>query len=142
MDGKQVSLIVFGLTAAVVFGIIIHGEMTTDEDRILITNIGDIKHTIIEQSFNYPENPPDIKVKFIELLPKAETGWHTHSTPIISTILHGDITVSYCLDGEECDNILVHYYTAGDTFVEAINMKHNGVNEGVIPVKIHVVTLE
>lgn len=151
MDGcnvseKIIAVIGVGFVFAIFFGTLIYSELVTDENRFLITDLGSIRQTITGQPFNYPDNPPNIDVLFIEILPHAESGWHTHSTPMVVTVLHGELEVYYCTDEtddfmDECDNTLVNHYTTGDVFVEAINTKHNGVNEGVIPVKLHVITL-
>ena len=146
MNQKWIGVIVTGIILVVFFGILIHAEIITDEKRFLITNLGSITQTILGEPFNYPDNSPDIDVHYVEILPRAESGWHTHSTPVIVTILHGEVDVYYCT-GEtanflgECHNTFVNHYTAGDVFVEAINTKHNAINNELIPVKIHVVTL-
>ena len=119
--------------------------------RFFIEELITTNQTILGQSFEYSSNPPNVDVHSIEILPGAESGWHTHDMLLVVTILHGDFTVYYCHEGshesypadiEQCPNMgTVRNYQAGDSFVEAIDIEHNGVNEGVIPVKIHVVAL-
>lgn len=138
MNKKWIGAIVTGTILVVFFTILIHAELITDEKRFLIIPLANINQTVTNQSFDYPNVSPNIDVHFVEILPNAESGWHTHEKPLIVTILHGKLTVHY----ENQDNtITTKYYNAGDAFVEAINTKHNGVNEGIIPVKIHIVTL-
>ena len=149
MSEKIIGFIAVGVIFTVFFGMLIHAELITDEKRFLITELGNIHQTTIGQSFEYPSNPPNIDVHFIEILPGAESGWHTHDTPLVVTVLHGEITVHYCneeiensADKEQCnDKGIVRNFQTGDSFVEAINIEHNGVNDGVIPVKLHVITL-
>ncbi len=148
MNKKIIFAIATGIIIAGFSGILIHAEMTTDENRILVEKLAFINQTILKQSFEYPSDPPNVDVQFVEILPGAESGWHTHDVPLIVTILHGDLTVYYCyeddnsIDIEQCQNKgTARNYHAGDSFVEAIDIEHNGVNEGVVPVKIHVVAL-
>lgn len=137
-------VIATGIILAVFFSVLIHAEVITDEKRFLITNLGSIHQTITGEPFNYPDNSPNIDVHYVEILPQAESGWHTHNNPLVVTILHGEVDVYYCI-GEsadfvgECPNTFVNHYSAGDVFVEAINTSHNAINEGFVPVKIHVV---
>ena len=109
--------------------------------------------TVLNQSFEYPTGPVNIETNYIESLPGAESGWHTHDRPLLVTILHGTLAIYYCYEDtensielDECaetgDKIgTVRYFEAGDSFVEAINVRHNGINEGLIPVKTHIVAL-
>lgn len=144
MSKKIISVIAVVAVFVVFFGTLIYSELITDENRFLITELAILNQTILGQPIN-----ADIDVHFVEILPGAETGWHTHDTPLVATILHGEIKVYYCYDDkensieiEQCsDGGTVRFYQTGDSFVEAINIEHNGVNEGVIPAKMHVVTL-
>lgn len=146
MSEKRVAIIAVVVVSVMVSILLIHGEIITDDNRFLITELAMLNQTILEQPLEYPLGTPQIETHFVEILPHAETGWHTHDVPLIVTVLHGEITVNYCLDDfdftyKECVDTISNVYKTGDSFVEAINIEHNGINEGVIPVKIHVVTL-
>jgi len=121
--------------------------MVTDDNRFLMTYIGSIDKTILDESFEYPDNPPNVDVKFVEMLPHAQSGWHNHTRPLIVTVLHVELDVYYCTDETanflgKCHNTFVNHYVTDDVFIEAIGTPHNGVNNEAIPVKMHVVTLE
>ena len=149
MNKKIIFAITAGIVIAGFFGILIYAEMFTDENRILVEKLASLNQTILEQSFEYPPDAPNVDVQFVEILPGAESGWHTHNVPLVVTILHGDLTVYYCyedddnsIDIKQCQNKgTARNYHAGDSFVEAIDVEHNGVNEGFVPVKVHVVAL-
>jgi quercetin dioxygenase-like cupin family protein len=148
--GEKLIAIV-GVTAvfALFFSVLIYSEVVTDEKRILVTELGILNQTIAGQSIEFPSGSLDADIHFVELLPKAESGWHTHSVPVIATVIHGEITVYYCFEDlenpikiEQCpEGGTVRHYSTGDTFVEAINIEHNGVNDSIYPVKMHIVTL-
>jgi len=146
MNQTKSTLIVTGITCATVFGIIIHGEMVTDNNRFLITYLGSIDKTILDESFEYPDNPPNVDVKFVEMLPHAQSGWHNHTRPLIVTVLHGELDVYYCTDETanflgKCHNTFVNHYVTGDVFIEAVNYTHNGKNNGNEPTKMLIVIM-
>ncbi len=140
MPSKPIIAIIVLAAFFVAFGVmVLHAELITDEKRFLIQKINDINQTAIGEAFEYPSNPANIEIHFIELLPGASSGWHTHDVPLIVTVLHGEVTIYYCNENPDCSN--VKSFKSGDSFVEAINVRHNGINEGVIPAKLHVTTL-
>lgn len=147
MDGEKLIATIGALSIVAIFvGVVIYSEFIVEEDRILVTELGSMTDTVLDQKVTYPQHA-EIFVKYVELLPHAETGWHTHEQPLIGTVLHGEITVYYCLDEEiKAENMCVLYksktFVEGDVLIEAIDVLHNGVNEGVIPVKLHVVSME
>ena len=108
--------------------------------RFIITDLGILNQTTLGEPFEYPSTPPSIDVHFVEILPGAESGWHTHDEILIATVLQGEITVYYEVTTAD-DKYIIKKYKTGDTFVEAIDTRHNGVNEGAIPTKLHIVTL-
>lgn len=150
MNGdKKIAVIAIVTVFVAFFGTLIHAELITDENRFLITDLAVLNQTILGQSFEYPSSP-NFDVHFVEILPGAESGWHTHDMPLIATVLHGEITVYYCIEvsdriSEEIEHCpsgaIKRHFVAGDSFVEALNIEHNGKNEGFIPVKLHVVSL-
>ena len=68
----------------------------------------------------------------VDIGPGGETGRHMHLSPAFVYVLEGAIEVEIEGGGS-------HSYKAGDSFVEAINLWHNGKNRGSIPVKLLVV---
>ena len=68
----------------------------------------------------------------IDIGPGGETGRHMHLYPAFVYVLEGAVDV-------EIEGKMAHSYKAGDSFLEAINMWHNGRNPGSVPVKLLVV---
>ena len=77
----------------------------------------------------YPDGAVNITSAIVTLQPGAETGWHEHEVPLFGYILEGEMTVDYGTKGTKT-------YKAGDSFLEAINWPHNGVNSGAVPVRL------
>lgn len=81
---------------------------------------------------NYPAKylntqMPEITAMEVEIMPGAETGWHTHPVPLYAYVLKGNLTVEV-KGGKRYD------FTAGDAIVEVVNIPHNGKNLGTMPV--------
>ena len=68
----------------------------------------------------------------IDIGPGGETGRHMHLYPAFVYVLEGAVDV-------EIEGRMAHSYKAGDSFLEATNMWHNGKNPGSVPVKLLVV---
>ena len=68
----------------------------------------------------------------IDIGPGGETGRHMHMYPAFVYVLEGAVDV-------EIEGSMGHSYKAGDSFLEATNMWHNGKNPGSVPVKLLVV---
>ena len=130
------------------FGTLVYSELLEGK-HITITKLGEIQTTILGQSFEYPDTP-HIEISLIEFQPGAETSWHTHNTPLIGTVLEGELTVYYCfediehfVDIPECDTLgTSRHFKKGDVLVEAIDVLHKGVNEGDVLLKLHVTKLQ
>jgi quercetin dioxygenase-like cupin family protein len=72
---------------------------------------------------------PEVTVMTVELLPKAETGWHTHPVPVYAYVLSGSLTV-------EVEGKKTSIFQAGDAIIEVVNTRHCGKNTGDVPVKL------
>lgn len=101
-------------------------------DEITVTEI-EIDKTVLEQQFDYPKGAPILTAKIIDVPVGAKTNTHTHDYPLFVYILDGEITVDY---GEGSKT-----FTKGETFVEAIDYFHFGINNGDKPTKILAVEL-
>lgn len=78
----------------------------------------------VGQSIVYPnQGEAEISVLLAELPPGKETGWHEHPVLLVGYILSGEVTV-YFKNGE------TQIYRAGQAVAEAVDLVHNGVNEG------------
>ncbi len=85
--------------------------------------------TIIGQPFAYPEGTAQVTVAIVTMQPGERTAWHIHDAPLIAHILQGELTLDYGPDG-------TRVVSTGDTFVEAFQSRHQGVNSGTEIVRI------
>lgn len=72
---------------------------------------------------------PEVTVMTVELLPGAETGWHTHPVPVYAYVLSGSLTI-------EVEDKKTSISQAGDAIIEVVNTRHCGKNTGNVPVKL------
>mgnify|MGYP001768257042 CR=1 FL=1 len=72
---------------------------------------------------------PKVTVLRLDLPPGGQTGWHSHPMPVYAYILSGRLTV-YIEGGKKVE------FKEGDALVEVVNVKHNGVNHGEVPVRL------
>jgi quercetin dioxygenase-like cupin family protein len=77
----------------------------------------------------YPKGSPEVTMVHVEIPPGAQTGWHQHPVPCFAYVLEGEFTIE--TKGGESKQI-----KAGDSLVEVIDLSHNGVNRGKVPVKL------
>jgi quercetin dioxygenase-like cupin family protein len=91
--------------------------------------------TVLDQPVEYPTGgTAEISSAVLTLQPGEKTGWHHHEAPLYAHILEGEITVDYRDHGSRT-------YAAGESLMEAVDVSHNGHNDGDQPVKILVVNL-
>jgi len=84
----------------------------------------------IGQPIAYPrDGTPEVTAILVEMAPGEETGWHWHPVPLLGYILSGQITV-HLASGEK------RTVRAGEVSLEGVDVIHNGVNDGVEPVKM------
>jgi quercetin dioxygenase-like cupin family protein len=84
---------------------------------------------IIDQPIAYPPGTPKVTAATVVIPPGGETGWHTHEVPLFVYVLDGVVTVDYGDKG-------IKVYKAGESFMEAMNWPHNGMNKQDAPVRI------
>ena len=65
----------------------------------------------------------------VYLAPGVETGWHQHPVPLLGYILSGELTVRQ-VTGE------TRVVRTGEVSLESVDVIHNGVNAGDIPLKM------
>jgi len=94
--------------------------------RVLFRTSTDVAgHPIV-----YPQTQnPELSGLLIEIPAGAETGWHLHPNPCMAYVLEGAIEVTQ-------EGGPTRKFSAGDSFVELVNTRHNGRNQGSTPVKI------
>jgi len=123
--------IVIGIISTVSFA----SYYTIASSEISSQTILDTDKTIIGQDISYPQGLAKITSKIVTIPVGAETGDHIHETPLFAYIMEGDLVIDYGQVGSKD-------FTKGDSFMEAINYTHNGINLGEKPVKILIVLMD
>ena len=84
-------------------------------------------HTVAGEQIIYPTGEAQITAAIITLEPNTSTGWHVHNVPLYAYVIEGAIEVDYG------DKIGVKTYVVGDSFMEAMQTRHNGNELGGYP---------
>lgn len=95
----------------------------------LLTPLLETETDIIDQPIIYPSGTPKVTAAIVVIPPGKDTGWHTHEVPLFVHVLDGTVTVDY---GDKGTKV----YKAGETFMEAMNWPHNGINKEDVPARI------
>lgn len=120
-------------TLAVAFTIALsQAAEESDKYQSLLTPLLETGTDIVNQAIVYPPGTPKVTSAIVVIPPGEETGWHTHEVPLYVHVLEGTVTVDYGGKGTKT-------YEAGETFMEAMNWPHNGMNNASVPVRILVV---
>ncbi len=86
--------------------------------------------TVLGQPIAYPtQAPAKVTSAIITMQPGEETGWHQHDVPMFCYILEGEVTVDYGAKG-------TRVYRQGEAIMEAIDVAHDGRNNGAGPARI------
>jgi quercetin dioxygenase-like cupin family protein len=86
--------------------------------------------TILGETIHYPRTgPAHVNAAIIKLAPGGKTIVHKHGVPLFAYILEGELTVDYGKRGKRT-------YRQGESFMEAMNVAHFGVNTGTQPVRL------
>jgi len=83
----------------------------------------------VGQPIAYPAGAAKVTAAIVTLPPGGSTGWHQHEVPLFGYVLEGALTVDYGSKG-------IKTYKAGDSWMEAMNWPHDGINKGTVPVKL------
>ena len=92
----------------------------------------DTGEDVLGRPFAYPAGDARLISEIITLAPGAEGALHRHLVPMFAYVIEGELTVDYGTEG-------IRSYKAGDALVEALAVRHRGVNTGTMPVKLLVV---
>ncbi len=106
----------------------------TEKDYPTAKTVLSTDKTIVGEPITYLDGSAKIASLIVTINPGTETGWHKHGVPLYVYILSGEATVDYGDKG-------VRVYKAGDAFMEAMDVWHNGMNTGDEPVRILAVYL-
>jgi quercetin dioxygenase-like cupin family protein len=85
--------------------------------------------TIVGETIHYPKGDAHITAAIVTLAPGGRTILHKHGVPLFAYILSGVLTVNYGTHG-------THTYKQGQSFMEAMDVAHFGINNGAAPVRI------
>jgi quercetin dioxygenase-like cupin family protein len=85
--------------------------------------------TIVGETIHYPKGDAHVTAAIVTLAPGGRTILHKHGVPLFAYILSGVLTVNY---GSHGTNI----YKQGQSFMEAMDVAHFGINNGKEPVRI------
>lgn len=72
---------------------------------------------------------PRVTVMTVDIAPGAKTGWHSHPMPVYAYVMSGRLTVE--IEGGKTTE-----FKKGEAIIEVVNLRHNGINRGKIPVKL------
>ncbi|MGA1530392.1 MAG: cupin domain-containing protein [Kiritimatiellia bacterium] len=78
----------------------------------------------------YPGGTPaEISAVHITIPPGHKTSWHKHGVPLFIYVLSGVLEVDYAEKG-------MRTVEAGSAFMEAMDHRHRGINNGTDPVEV------
>jgi len=127
MNPLKLTLIAIGFTVS----ISLYADDKPDYNSdVKVTKLLRTSTNVDGQTIVYPRNAPaEVSILIVEIPPGKQTGWHKHPVPIFGYVESGDLTVKFA-DGTK------RHFHPGDALAEAVNVLHNGINEGTEPVKL------
>ena len=122
-----------GLLSAFIFAFAAAAPAATAQESVqyrnLLTPLLQTGTDIVGQPIVYPSGTPKVTSAIVVVEPGGETGWHTHEVPLFVYVMEGEVTVDYGSKG-------IKVYKAGESFMEAMNWPHNGMNKTDAPLRI------
>ncbi len=97
-----------------------------------VTQILETTTTAAGQAIRFPQGENQLTALIAELAPGGQVGRHVHPVPLFAYILEGTLTV-------EVEGHGTRTFSAGEGFVDVVNLWHNGRNLGDQPVRFLVV---
>lgn len=86
--------------------------------------------TVLDQRIRYPKRTPvEVSSEIRVIEPGQETGWRRNRVPSYVYVLEGSITMDY-------DNGVTREFNAGDAYMEAQGVWHNGTNKSTESVRL------
>lgn len=86
--------------------------------------------TVTGEEIAYPTaGKAHVNALIVTLAPGEKTMLHQHGVPVFIHILEGEVTVDYGDKGKKT-------FRQGESFLEAMQVTHAGMNTGATPVKI------
>ena len=86
--------------------------------------------TVMDETITYPSTgAAHVNAMLVTIAPGQKTELHKHGVPVFIYVLEGEVTVAYEGHGQRV-------YKQGESFLEAMDVPHTGMNPGSAPVKI------
>lgn len=86
--------------------------------------------TVMDEQIAYPATgAAHVNAMIVTITPGQQTELHKHGVPVFIQVLEGEVTVDYEGHGKRT-------YKQGESFLEAMDVAHRGMNLGSVPVKI------
>jgi quercetin dioxygenase-like cupin family protein len=86
--------------------------------------------TVTGEEIAYPTaGKARVNAMIVTLAPGEKTMLHRHGVPVFIHILEGEVTVDYGERGRKT-------FRQGESFLEAMQVTHAGMNSGTVPVRI------
>ncbi|WP_295807005.1 cupin domain-containing protein [uncultured Nitratireductor sp.] len=104
-------------------------QQSPQSDYRRVEPLLDTNSTILDQKLIYPSGEAQLKAVIVTLMPGEETGRHMHAVPLFGHVLEGELAIHY--EGTEEKT-----FKPGDSFIEALNVWHNGRVVGEKPARI------
>jgi quercetin dioxygenase-like cupin family protein len=99
-----------------------------------VTQVLETTTTAAGQAIRFPQGEAQLTALIAELAPGGQVGRHVHPVPLFAYVLEGTLTV-------EVEGHGTRTFSAGDGFVDVVNLWHNGRNLGDQPVRFLVVIM-
>jgi quercetin dioxygenase-like cupin family protein len=133
MRPKAMGSMIIIVIAVVFVGSTVHGQ------QVLVGGVGFQSTPVLRattsaegQPINFPTSRNQVIVNYFTVTAGGESPRHSHPVAAIVYVLEGALTM-------EVDAYGAKTYTAGQAFVESVNVWHKAVNRGTTPVKAIVV---
>jgi len=124
-----VSMVRFLLLLAFAFAPAAARAEDLSQYQALLTPLLQATTDTVGQPITYPAGDAKVTGAIVTLPPGGQTGWHSHQVPLFGYVLEGELTVDYGSKGTKT-------YKAGESWMEAMNWPHNGINKGTVPVRL------
>ncbi|MBF0589421.1 MAG: cupin domain-containing protein [Magnetococcales bacterium] len=106
--------------------------LLADDYQSVVPLITKARKNIVKEPIVYPNGQAEVTSLIVTMNPGETTGWHAHGVPTYGYILEGELAVDY-------EHVGMKIYKEGTGFMEAMQVLHNGHNDGKKPVRILVV---
>lgn len=117
-------------TALVALALILLSAVARAENAYPTKDLLVTETTVVGEQIHYPTTgPARITASIVTVAPGADTPFHRHPAPLVAYILSGELTVDYGDHGKRV-------FRKGDALVEAMDVKHRGMNLGTEPVTL------